>query len=271
MTDAVKTWRYLRVAMVALVVGLYASIFVEWLKVGADCIQPSISAYYYTPVNGMFVGVLVSVGVCLFCLKGSTPAEDMFLNLAGMFAPVVALVPTPDIDSCASVLGNTEDPDANILNNVTALLGVGLLGLLILAYLATRNRPSRQERGGYAVAALVWALATFIFVVDRDLFAGNGHYTAAILMFACIVVVVCINAREYKDEKPEERSLRNRYAAIAGAMVGSSVAIGFAGWLGWSHWLIAIETVLIVLFATFWLIQTIDLWEKGLRELPSRP
>jgi hypothetical protein len=270
-SDAVKTWRYLRVAMVALVVGLYASIFFEWLKVGADCIQPSISAYYYTPVNGMFVGVLVSVGVCLFCLKGSTDAEDILLNLAGMFAPVVALVPTPDVDRCASVLGNTEDPDANVLNNVTALLAVGLLGLLILAYLATRNRPTRPERVGYAVAALVWAAATLVFVVDRDFFTGNAHYTAAILMFACIVAVVCINAREFKDEKPHERSLRNRYAAIAGAMVGSSVAIGFAGYLGWAHWLIAIETALIVLFAAFWLIQTIDLWDEGLRELPSRP
>jgi hypothetical protein len=264
-TDAVKTWRYLRVAMVALVVGLYVSIFFEWLEVGGDCLQPSISAYYYTPVHGIFVGVLVSVGVCLFCLKGSTDAEDILLNLAGMFAPVVALVPTPDVDRCASVLGNAQDPDANVLNNLTALLAVGLLGLLVLAYLATKNRPTPPERVGYAVAALVWIATTAIFVADRGLVVDGGHFTAAILMFLCIVAVVCINAREYKDEKPDERSLRNRYAAIAGAMVGSSLAIGFAGWLGWSHWLIAIETVLIVLFAVFWLIQTIDLWQRGLR------
>jgi hypothetical protein len=251
--------------MVALVVGLYISIFFEWLEAGADCVQPSISAYYYTPVSGLFVGVLVSVGVCLFCLKGSTDAEDILLNLAGMFAPVVALVPTPDIDSCASVLGNTEDPAANVLNNVTALLGVGLLGLLILAYLATKNRPTKPERFGYAVAALVWLVTTVIFIADRELVVGNGHYIAAVLMFLCIVAVVAINAREYKDEKPEERSVRNRYAAIAGAMIGSSVAIGIAGRLGWSQWLIAIETALIVLFAAFWLIQTIDLWQRGLR------
>lgn len=249
--------------MVALVVGLAVAVLYERSKV--DCFQPSISAYYYTPVHGIFVGVLVSIGVCLFCLKGSTDAEDTLLNLAGMLAPVVALVPTPDVDRCASILSNTANRDENVLNNLSALLGIGLVGLLILAFLATRSRPTRPEVFGFAVAVLVWVATTVVFATDRHLIMEGGHLTAAGLMFGCIVVVVAFNAVGYRDERPEERSLRNRYALIAGAMAGSGAVIGLAGALGWEHWLLVLETALILLFAAFWLIQTIDLWHEGLR------
>ena len=55
------------------------------------------------------------------------------------------------------------------------------------------------------------------------------------------------------------------YAAIAAAMIGSSLLIGIAGLLGWGHWLIGIETALIGLFAFFWIFQTHELWGEGLR------
>lgn len=262
---AIKTWRYLRLAMVALVVGLGASILYEWAKVDAECFQTSISAYYYTPVHGFFVGALVSIGVCLFCLKGSTDREDVLLNLAGMFALVVALVPTPGTGSCASVLGTAHDRDLNIANNMTALLAVGLFGLLILAFLATRNRPTRPELLGFAAAVLVFAAAAFLFFVDRDFFVSKAHYTAAVLMFVCILFVVGFNAIGYK-EKTDAESPRNRYAAVGAAMVASALVIGIAGAAGWDHWVLAIEAALIGLFAVFWLIQTAELWDEGLRE-----
>ncbi len=260
---AIKTWRYLRLAMVALVVGLGVSILYERAKVDADCFQTSISAYYYTPVHGFFVGVLVSVGVCLFCLKGNTDREDVLLNLAGMFAVVVALVPTQSTGSCASVLG-VHDRDVYVANNVFALLAVGLLGLLILAYLATKNRPTRPELAGYAIAALVFIATALVFWKDRDFFVRYAHYTAAVLMFSCILAVVVLNALGYK-EKTDATSPGNRYAVVAGAMLGSSAAIGVAGALGWHHWVLAIEAALIALFAVFWVIQTAELWHEGLR------
>jgi hypothetical protein len=250
--------------MVALMVGLGVSIAFERAKVNPGCFQTSISAYYYTPVHGYFVGALVGVGVCLFCLKGSTDVEDVFLNLAGIFAPVVALVPTPDTGSCASVLGTTQDRNVNIANNVTALLAVGLLALLILAVLAARNLPSLPDVIGYIVAATMWIATALVFCLARDFFVRKAHYTAAVLMFVCILVVVWINALGYK-EKTSATSPRNRYAAIGGAMVASSVVIGVAGLLGWAYSVIAIEAALIGLFAVFWVIQTWELWHEGLR------
>jgi hypothetical protein len=173
-------------------------------------------------------------------------------------------VPTPDTGSCASVLGTTQDRNVNVANNVTALLAVGLIALLILAVLAARNLPPLPALVGYGVAAGVWIAAALVFWLARDFFVRNAHYTAAVLMFVCILVVVWINALGYK-EKTSATSPRNRYAAIGVAMVASSLVIGIAGGLGWKYSVIAIEASLIVLFALFWVIQTRELWHDGLR------
>ena len=61
----------------------------------ARCWQSSISSYYYTPAQGILVGVLVAIGVCLICLRGASDGEDELLNLTGLCAPFVALVPSP--------------------------------------------------------------------------------------------------------------------------------------------------------------------------------
>ena len=103
-SDAVKTYRSVRLSMVTLVLGLAAAVAVERLEVPRGCFQHSISAYYYTPVRGMFVGGLLGIAVCLVALRGNNDAEDALLNLAGMLAPVVAFVPTPNPGSCSSSL-----------------------------------------------------------------------------------------------------------------------------------------------------------------------
>ena len=71
------------------------------------CWQHSISAYYYTPVQLFLVGALVAIGISLIALKGSIELEDAVLNFAGILAPVVALVPTPNVGRCGSVLTDT--------------------------------------------------------------------------------------------------------------------------------------------------------------------
>lgn len=263
---AIKTWRYLRLAMVGLVVGLGVSIAVERSKVHPGCFQTSISAYYYTPVRAYLVAALIGVGVCLVCLRGSTPVEDVLLSLAGMFASVVALVPTPNPGSCASALDvfTRHDRDVNIANNVTALLTVGALALLISGILTARSR-TRPALIGYAVAVTIWVLTALIFWADRDFFTRTAHHTAAVLMFLCIVAVAVNNALDYK-RKTSPGSLKNRYAAIAGTMVATSLVILVAALLGWQYWIIAIEATLLSLFAVFFGIQTSELWRDGLRQ-----
>ena len=98
----VKTYRYLRIAMVLLVLMLAASVLREAAAVGFDCAQKSLSAYYSPPARGVFVGALVAIGACLVVIKGSTDVEDVLLNIAGMLMPVVAFVPTPYEAACSS-------------------------------------------------------------------------------------------------------------------------------------------------------------------------
>jgi hypothetical protein len=261
---AIKTWRYLRLAMVVLVLGLAVSILVEWSDRDPKCFQQSISAYYYTSVHAYFIGALVSIGVCLFCLKGNTEGEDVLLNLAGMFAVVVGLVPTsPPGKSCVTS-GTAEHVRDHVVNNTKALLVVGLAALILLAFLSARALPSPAARRGYAVAAAVWLAGGLIFVFATDLFVEAAHLTAAGLMFVCIGIVVAINARDY-EKRGAASSVRNRYFAIAVAMGGATLAFFGLRALGWEHWLLGLETALIGLFALFWAIQTKELWRAGLR------
>jgi hypothetical protein len=62
-----------------------------WRGVG---LQGSMSAYYWTPMRDVFVGVLVAVGFLLYLYKGFSTAENVALNLAGVFAVGVANLPT---------------------------------------------------------------------------------------------------------------------------------------------------------------------------------
>ena len=186
--NATKTWRYLRLGMVALVAGLAGSVLYEYSKV--DCFNRSISAYFYTPVHSYFVVALFALGVALFCLKGNTELEDILLNLAGMFAPVVALVPTPSRPDCPSELLATVGRDASINNNMFALLVVGLTALLILGVLSVvdRRQPASQRLSiaGFVVAAFVFGVGAYIFKADRPWFDKNAHNVAAYSMFGCI-------------------------------------------------------------------------------------
>ena len=122
----IKTYRYLRLAMVTMLVLLGAGVLIERFDNAAGCFQPSISDYYYTPAQAVFVAGLVTIGICMIALKGSTEWEDILLNLGGMLAPVVAFVPTPQGATCASVPNIAPDIPANVANNIPALFVAGV-------------------------------------------------------------------------------------------------------------------------------------------------
>jgi len=64
-------------------------------------LEPSISQYYHTKgrltfftTRDLFVGGLFAAGACLYLYKGFSTRENVALNLAGVFALFVALLPT---------------------------------------------------------------------------------------------------------------------------------------------------------------------------------
>jgi hypothetical protein len=56
-------------------------------------LRPSISDYYYTNMHDVLVGSLFAAGAALWFYKGFTRNEDLALNLAGLFAVLMALSP----------------------------------------------------------------------------------------------------------------------------------------------------------------------------------
>ena len=270
-TDAVKTYRYVRLSMVTLVLGLAVSIAVERSKVVPGCFQHSISAYYYTPVRGMFVGGLLGIAVLLIAMRGNDDVEDALLNLAGALAPVVAFVPTNNAGSCNSNPGMKHDPGPDVSNNMTTLFALLAVAMLVAAVLLYKEKGSAKEWLLVAGGVAAWLGSLLVFDLDRDLFLRKAHYTAAVAMFACIVAVVLVNAFGFHDKeeaagKDARHPLTNRYAMIAGLMIAGAGGIGVWDWtVGWDHAVLFIEGTLITLFAVFWLIQTEELWEGGVR------
>lgn len=75
-----------------------------WLFFG-QTLQPSLSAYYYTPMRDVFVGVLFAIGFFLFSYRGYEPEDDLAGNLACLFALGVALFPTAPLGQAYNWVG----------------------------------------------------------------------------------------------------------------------------------------------------------------------
>jgi hypothetical protein len=275
-TAAIVTYRYLRISMVGAVVLLGVSIGIERAQVA--CWQTSVSAYYYTPVRAIFVGVLLAIGLCLIAIKGSTVWEDATLNAAGMLAPIVAVVPTTDVGTCWSQrppsFPVTEDGDlagwvvANIDNNITALIVTGIAGLLIaaiVASIATRNLRAIAEIGPVRMrlgllSAMAFLVSGAVVFALWDDFDTRAHGLAALAMFLLLAVAVGINAWHRRND-PGARVYVWIYASIAAAMVISgAVMLPFGS--RWTHMVLVLEATQIALFATFWLAQTKEHWNE---------
>ena len=274
---AIKTYRYLRLALVGLVVLLFSSLFIEWQAVGLSCVQATISAYWHTPVRGVFVGVLVTMGICLIALKGSTKGEDILLNLAGILAPGVAFIPTPDAGPCRSVPAAGADFGPAIANNMQALFVLGVTAVLVAAVIAVREsgslrRLDRWDLLGLAVGFGATAGGAVWFYVSRSTFVAHAHNAAAIPMFLAIVGVVWVNARDIQEtveKHPPLRQVRGAYVKIyrvIALLMLATLAVAVLGHLlEWTYALLAVEIGLIMLFGAFWIIQTRELWNQGLR------
>jgi hypothetical protein len=293
MTDDVaarKTYRYVRIGMIGAAVFLLASLGLEHSK-APDCWQKSISAYYYTPARSVFVGALIAIGLSLIVIKGNTSREDISLNLAGMLAPVVALVPTSGEGHCWSIPPNplpTLDNGktfeswvrANIDNNISALLIAGFFGLAVAGLLALiamligkrRGEPRRlsdawtgPHRGtfiGLAFTAVILIWATF--AVRSGGLKKEAHFAAAIGMFAMLALAAEFNARECR--------LNNRrwyYRLYRGVAVSMMATAALFLWPDWRHRVLWIELIEILLFTAFWGLQTRELWHNTLRSPPG--
>src|SRR5262249_53047154 len=149
-----------------------------------------------------------------------------FLNLGGIFAIVVAIVPTgrgadfqtavqacresggtllthrasKNLD-CPSVLALVDATRDNVANNMAALLIVGGLTLALTAVVLLGGKAAKRGSegrgwviGGFSAAAVLWLLGLIALAVSVDWLAGNGHYIAAGGLLLSILLVAGANA-----------------------------------------------------------------------------
>jgi hypothetical protein len=290
-----KSYRYLRIAMVGLLIALAAAVFYQSSQQGS--FLASVSAYYYTPAQAVFVGALIGLGASMIALQGLTDAEDQFLNLGGIFAIVVAIVPTgrgADFESavracresggtllthqasanldCPGVLALQDATRANVENNMAALLIVGGLTLILTAVILLEGKVAKHGTkgrwwviGGFSTAVALWLLGLITLAVSVDWLAGHGHYIAAGGLLLSILLVAGANAHRRQQKPTMRHALKGdvlksprAYTWIAIAMlVVSGVLIVL--WLTNAISLFWVEILVALLFILFWIVQTIDL------------
>jgi hypothetical protein len=278
---ATKTYQYLRVGMVGIVGLLAVSVAIEHLH--ADCFQHSISAYYFTPVRTIFVGGLMAIGAALIFISGRTLAEDILLSIAGMFAPVVAIIPTSDVGQCWSsdppaqpVIDGKLAPwvVAGVRNNIPALLVMGVIGLVALALIPivtkgqspwTAFRASATStKAALSTIALVLVIGWWAYNY-WDGFFDHAHGYAATAMFVLLALAVASNAWDQRDHRD----------AWFWAYVGIAVAMPLAGLVtllagrDWDYTLLVLEVVEISLFVLFWALQTVRYWDETVGRPPD--
>jgi hypothetical protein len=313
-----QTYHYLRLGILAVIIGLGVSIIIEVVD-SNGCFQRSISAYYYTPVRSVFVGALVAIALALVAMWGRNPAEDAFLNLAGLFAPVVAFVPTSDANYCSVVaaggeraeqLGNAQKEEITaepVVDAAQAAIDNNMVMFFVvvaftIAYLVWRNanrglQVLREPAGWasaitYVLAVIALGVGVVTFFAFPDAFYANAHFTSAILMFACITVVVFANAYDkllspgrgmVPDQQPEDAreffsKLPGRlwmcrgewYGNLGYTMVIAGIGIFAIGKAtAWDHYVLVVEAVMLALFFVFWAKQTKD--RRDFRALEEPP
>lgn len=269
---SVKSYRYLRIGMIGAVVALAAAIGIERLAV--ECWQPSISGYYYTPVRAIFVGALTAIGLALVVVQGRTQVEEILLNVAGMLAPIVAVVPTTEVADCWSVPPARFPVDANsfdeifaaaIDNNMAALLVTAAVGLVVAAVIgravagsasAAMARLERETRWGLVVSALLVVVVAVAFLWWQD-FPLWAHDLAAIAMFVCLAAAVWSNGAA--SAEAHEATYPAVYRTVAVAMFAPALLL-LPVFAGFGHRVFVVEAIEIVLFAVFWIVQTRQFW-----------
>ncbi|NND74497.1 MAG: hypothetical protein HKN44_05780 [Ilumatobacter sp.] len=176
---------------------------------------------------------------------------------------------------------------ANIHNNISALLVVGFIGLAATAIIVwwTNRRGAggvvpdpgsvwdriKSGKGlGLPIVAVLLVLGFVLFNFWDD-FDQRSHGWAAVAMFAFLALAVALNAHDVR-KKTEKRVVFWWYVGIAVSMVVAAVAIKVLAWQieSWHHETLVLEAVEIVLFAAFWIVQTVDLWGETVRT-PTEP
>jgi hypothetical protein len=287
--NVVYTYRYLRAAMIALLLMLVFSVAYQWWwETGRTCWLGSISAYYYTPARTIFVGSLCALGACLIAYKGHSAEEDILLNFSGFMAFVVVIVPTAPDDLCGLNAYSQTLPEiaSAVRNNIWSLILVTALAAIVGGLLRRRSTGHDAVANPSPLTVVVWVACGVVvlgelalFLLLRPRFIAVSHGLAAITMVAGVIAVMVFSAlrteerheglrgedRTRTSEVRSPRRYKAIYLLIAGVLLVTLVVTLLAAWMtSFDHLILWVELTVIVLFGAYWGVQTHELW--NLRE-----
>ncbi|WP_243074934.1 hypothetical protein [Microbacterium sp. SS28] len=313
--SALKTHRYLRLSLVFAVVALLIGVTIASLAGGY--VKGSISYYYWTPARNVFVGVLIAASLAMLVLNGrggaaafrllgwkiTLPSPSTLLDLAAVFGPLIAIVPTDmkkieqGLTTFTCDVGEVEClPKAalpDVQNGVLTYMIIVTVAVVVMWLIRDKKSAREPFARLVPVTALVtaaamgvltfWLNGTFPYIRIGD-WSISIHYIATFLFFASFAAVVFI--RGFRDADPEDQHkatpLQKRwYMWLAGLMaldMAFLVSLSFFAWFGVQDLLPGVPEVLLgeafglILFAVFWGIQTNQRWDEVITTVaPGRP
>ncbi len=277
--ELLSTYRFVRLAMPGLAFLLAVGVTIQIFSPADNCWLGSISAYYYTPARAVFVACLCAIGTCLFVYRGTTEREDLVLNVSGILAFFVALIPTPleeaetgpkSLCGRSNVPTDTQLSDAlanNIWSALAALVMVAIAYAVFGGFLKQgHGRPSTKA---VVTSFVVAAVPVVLYVVWPDKVESCGHYVAAVGLFIGVILMTLMHtwpgtfAGERADgsqpvTEPKFQKIYGAVIALMGVVLAVALVMKFA--LDRDNALFVLESGLIAAFVIFWSVQTWENW-----------
>ncbi|MCM3502424.1 hypothetical protein M3667_11125 [Microbacterium sp. P26] len=264
-TSTQRTYRYVRLAIIGATVFLAVGVGVQIARGG---VLPSVSAAYYTPAGPVFIGALSAIALALLALSGRS-LEQGLLDIAAVLALGVAYVPTTVAAGVCPNVARCVPPEvrATVANNAVSAAVIVVVG--VVAALVLARVQGSATRGVFLTAGVVLALTAAAAIWGfsaPEAFLAAAHEVAAVAFFLAIAGVAALAAWRPQPRDAPRRGVRAAYGIVAAAIL-LTLALLVAGVVlgvderGFPVVFVG-EAVALVLFAVFWLIQTVELWNE---------
>lgn len=280
--DGQRTLRLLILAPISL---LLLTILVFSILAGE--FNDSISAYYGGPARDVFVGCMVATALGLVAFRGTSDLEDLALNCAGFYAPIVAFVPFDFATSVPAVrVEGAADPTSSLkvilVCYLVAALAFGFFdytkGTWAVAKLWQGSLVSRLlVLSALAAIVLMLGLLLFRLIEPETRFAGV-HMAAAILLIISLGIAVASHlvpprhqGRVRVDDNNPDGGVATLYRALVVGMILGAPLWVLLQWAGVSSALLWVETLELVLFIVFWTAELRRRWVAPAEESGNVP
>jgi hypothetical protein len=174
----------------------------------SQTVLPSISHYYYSIIGDVFVGVLFALGLFLvlyksvFKIEKFRRQENILTNISGLFAIVVALIPTdPEGGDCFHIkLFNGEYTEVFGMLGLFHLPAAALM-LLIFGIISYRYFPRNWETGlldssnksRYRICAyIIFSSIAILVLYFADSKWLDGKFLAGLRKIKIVFVLECV-------------------------------------------------------------------------------